>query len=160
ARRRARRARALVYVLFGSIITGLIGWLNESYLKEEMNWLITVRPYRLAQVLPYVLSPEAEQAPKPGAKFREVATDTPEMVVIPPGEFMMGSPPHENARDSNERPQHKVVFTQPFAVSKFEVTFDEWQACVAYGDCDPHVSDSGWGRGQRPVINIGWDDAQ
>jgi formylglycine-generating enzyme required for sulfatase activity len=44
-------------------------------------------------------------------------------------------------------------------VSKFEVTFDDWDACVAYGDC-PHASDSGWGRGQRPVINVAWDDAQ
>ena len=45
-------------------------------------------------------------------------------------------------------------------MSKFEVTFDEWDACVAYGDCDPRVSDSGWGRGRQPVINVTWDDAK
>jgi formylglycine-generating enzyme required for sulfatase activity len=81
-------------------------------------------------------------------------------VVVPAGEFIMGSPPDEEDRDGDEQPQHKVAFTQPFAVSKFEVTFDEWHACVAYGDCDPHVSDSGWGRGQRPVIDVSWDHAQ
>src|SRR5262249_22763223 len=42
----------------------------------------------------------------------------------------------------------------------FEVTFDEWDACVAYGDCEPPVSDSRFGRGRKPVINVTWDDAQ
>ena len=40
------------------------------------------------------------------------------------------------------------------------LTFAEWDACVAHGDCVPHVSDSGWGRGQQPAINVSWDDAQ
>jgi formylglycine-generating enzyme required for sulfatase activity len=40
------------------------------------------------------------------------------------------------------------------------LTFDEWDACAAHGDCDPHVQDSRWGRGRRPTINISWDDAQ
>jgi formylglycine-generating enzyme required for sulfatase activity len=160
ARRRAQRVQALVYVLLVGIITGLVGWINESYLTKQVNWFITVRPYMLAQVLPYVLSAEAERALKPGATFRECAKDCPEMVVVPAGEFMMGSPPDENRHDGDEDPQHKVVFAKPFAVSKFEVTFDEWQACVTYGDCDPHISDSGWGRGLQPVINVVWDDAQ
>ena len=66
----------------------------------------------------------------------------------------------EKGRMHNEGPQHRVVLAKPFAVSKFEVTFDEWDACVAYGDCDSGVSDSGWGRGRQPVINVTWDDAQ
>jgi formylglycine-generating enzyme required for sulfatase activity len=45
-------------------------------------------------------------------------------------------------------------------VSKFELTFDEWDTCVAYGECDPRISDSGWGRGQQPVIKVNWDHAQ
>jgi Sulfatase-modifying factor enzyme 1 len=40
------------------------------------------------------------------------------------------------------------------------VTFAEWDACVAFGDCNPHISDGGWGRGRQPVINVSWDDAQ
>jgi formylglycine-generating enzyme required for sulfatase activity len=39
------------------------------------------------------------------------------------------------------------------------VTFDDWDACVANGDCPP-APDSGWGRGRRPAINISWYDAQ
>ena len=54
----------------------------------------------------------------------------------------------------------QVAIAKPFAVSKFELTFAEWDACVAHGDCVPHVSDSGWGRGRQPVINVSWDDAQ
>ncbi|HKA73847.1 MAG TPA: SUMF1/EgtB/PvdO family nonheme iron enzyme [Xanthobacteraceae bacterium] len=160
ARRRARRVQAFVYVLLAGMIIGLVGWSNQSYLKEQMNWFLVVRPYMLEQVRPYVLSAEAERALEPGATFRECAKDCPEMVVVPAGEFMMGSPPDETRRDSNEGPQHEVVLAKRFAVSKFEVTFDEWQACVTYGDCDPHVSDSGWGRGRQPVIDVPWDQAR
>ena len=53
----------------------------------------------------------------------------------------------------------RTSIAKPFAVSKFEVTFDDWDACVAYGHC-PRVPDAGWGRGQLPAINVSWDDAQ
>jgi len=156
---RARRVRALVYVLLVGIIAGLVGWINQSYVKEEMNWFITMRPYMVAQVRPYVLSAEAERALEPGATFRECAKDCPEMVVVPAGEFMMGSPANEKGRLVNEDPQHRVMIARPFAVSKFEVTFADWDACVSVGGC-PHVSDSGFERGTRPVINVSWDEAQ
>ena len=66
----------------------------------------------------------------------------------------------ETGAQCERRPQHEVTIAKPFAVSKYELTFDEWDACVAYGDCDAHVDDSGWGRGQQPVINVTWNDAQ
>jgi len=113
-----------------------------------------------AQVRPHVLAAEAERALKPGGPFRECAKDCPEMVVVPAGEFMMGSPDTEAGRLVNEKPRHKVAFARPFAVSRFAVTFAEWDACVAYGDCDPRVSDSGWTRGRQPVINVTWEDAR
>jgi formylglycine-generating enzyme required for sulfatase activity len=48
-----------------------------------------------------------------------------------------------------------------FAIGKFAVTFGEWDACVADGDCGGYQpSDNGWGRGKRPVINVSWNDAQ
>jgi formylglycine-generating enzyme required for sulfatase activity len=82
------------------------------------------------------------------------------MVVVPAGEFIMGSPASEQGRYNNEQPQHKVVFARPFAVARFDVTFDDWDACVAHGDCDPRVSDGSFGRGRQPVINVTWDDAR
>jgi len=53
---------------------------------------MTMRPYMQKQVRPYVLTPEAERALQPGASFRECAKDCPEMIVLPAGEFTMGSP--------------------------------------------------------------------
>jgi formylglycine-generating enzyme required for sulfatase activity len=54
-----------------------------------------------------------------------------------------------------------VTITAPFAVGRYEVTFDEWDACVADGGCDGYrPADEGWGRGARPVIHVSWLDAQ
>jgi formylglycine-generating enzyme required for sulfatase activity len=106
------------------------------------------------------LTADAEQALKPGDTFRECVKDCPEMVVMPAGTFTMGSPLAENGRDESEGPQQEVTLAKPFAVSKFEVTFDDWDACAAHGDCDPRVSDSGFGRGKKPVINVTWIDAK
>jgi formylglycine-generating enzyme required for sulfatase activity len=84
----------------------------------------------------------------------------PEMVVVPAGSFTMGSPTNEKERGDDEGPQHLVTFSRPFAVGKFAVTFDEWDACVADNECRGYKpSDRGWGRSRRPVINVSWDDA-
>ena len=159
ARSRARRVQALVYVLLVGSIAGLIGWINQSYLREQLNWYTTVRPYMLQQVRPYVLTAAAERALKPGDSFRECAKDCPEMVVVPAGEFMMGSPADERDHYGNENPLHRVTIARPLAVSKFEVTFEQWDACVAVGTC-AHVPDSNMGRGTQPVINVTWDHVQ
>lgn len=84
----------------------------------------------------------------------------PSMVVIAPGSFVMGSPSSESEHKANEEPQHSVSINYSFAVGKFEVTFAEWDACVAAGGCTHRPDDAGWGRGTRPVINVNWDDAQ
>ena len=87
--------------------------------------------------------------------------DCPEMVVVPAGSFTMGSPDKEPEHQSTESPQHEVTFEKPFAVGKFAVTFAEWDACVDGGGCGGYrPSDQGWGRGDRPVINVSWNDAQ
>jgi formylglycine-generating enzyme required for sulfatase activity len=164
ARSRARRVRALVYVLLVGMIAGLIGWINQAYLKEEWRGYTIIRPFVQTKVQPYLLTAAQEQTLKPKDTFRECAVEQgkdycPEMVSVPVGSFMMGSLPTEQGRFENENPQHKVTIAKPLAVSKFELTFDEWDTCVADGDCPP-VSDSGFGRGQRPVINVTWDDAR
>ena len=80
--------------------------------------------------------------------------DCPEMVVVPAGSFTMGSNDYDD-----EKPPHRVNIAKPFAVGKFTVTFAEWDACVASGGCKHKPEDQGWGRGNRPVINVSWDDA-
>jgi formylglycine-generating enzyme required for sulfatase activity len=161
-RARARRAQALIYVLLVGIILGLIGLINRAYIEEQVNWYWTMRPYMVAQVRPYVLSPDAERALKPGQAFRECAKDCPQMVVVPAGEFVMGSPPTEKRRMPDEVPQHTVTIARPFAVSKYDVTFNDWDACVSVGGCprEGRAGDVDWGRDTRPVIYVSWDDAQ
>jgi formylglycine-generating enzyme required for sulfatase activity/uncharacterized caspase-like protein len=90
--------------------------------------------------------------------FRD-APLAPELVVIPAGEFMMGSPESEEGRFEDEGPQHRVTIGRRFAIARYPVTFDEYDRfCEARQREKP--SDEGWGRGRRPVINVSWDDAQ
>ena len=94
---------------------------------------------------------------KPGSEFKDCAT-CPPMIVVPPGRFVMGSPPNESGRVDNEEPTHAVTIPNAFAVGKFEITFDEWDACAADRAC-ARADDSGFGRGRRPVINMSYDSA-
>jgi formylglycine-generating enzyme required for sulfatase activity len=90
----------------------------------------------------------------------DCTTKGPEMVVVPAGSFMMGANSDQHGR-AEEDPQHNVTINRPFAVGKFAVTFAEWDTCVADGGCGGYKpSDQGWGRGDRPVIRVGWDDAK
>jgi formylglycine-generating enzyme required for sulfatase activity len=131
--------------------------------KDEINNMrfeyFTVRPHIAANFKNYVLKQEAERALRPGGTFRECAKDCPEMVVILPGEFWMGSLDGEGL--ASERPRRKVKFDKPFAVGKFEVTWDDWEACVAMRGCDGRpTGDANFGKGRRPVINVSWDQAK
>ena len=97
---------------------------------------------------------------KPGSIFRDCPA-CPEMVVVPAGGFMMGS----TGGRFDEKPVHRVTIAEPFAVGKFEVTWDEWEACVAAGACDngpvlKSGGDNGWGKGRRPVIEVSLHDAE
>ena len=84
----------------------------------------------------------------------------PEVVVVPAGRFMMGAPFDEKGRSADEGPQHLVTIDYSFAAGKYEVTFEQWDACVDDGGCSYRVDDKGWGRGKSPVINVSWEDAQ
>jgi len=101
---------------------------------------------------------EKRVAETAGAEFKECAVACPLMVVIPPGQFIMGSPEDEVGRTGNEGPRHDVAIAEPFAVSKYEVTFDQWDACVAAAAC-PRAKDA-WGRGIMPVMGVSWGDAK
>ena len=103
--------------------------------------------------------PAAVEAQNPGDTFRDCG-DCPEMVVVPSGSFMMGSPSGEEGRDDDEGPRHRVAIRKAFAVGVFEVTFREWDACVSDGGCGGYRPDDEWGRYEHPVIRVSWDDAR
>jgi formylglycine-generating enzyme required for sulfatase activity len=104
--------------------------------------------------------------PGSGKPFRDRLADgnpcpmCPEMVVVPAGVFIMGSSSSENGASAKEGPQHSVTIARPFAVGRFAVTFAEWDACVTDGRSCSAIYDEGWGRRNRPVINIQWRDAK
>ena len=92
--------------------------------------------------------------------FRD-CPECPEMVVLPGGSYMMGSPGDEAGRGGDEGPRHRVTIPRPIAVGKYEVTFAEWDVCVAAGGCGGYrPGDRGWGRGRRPVVNVSWEDVK
>jgi formylglycine-generating enzyme required for sulfatase activity len=151
ARARARRTRAVLSILVVMLIAAGIGWWKQDWLKEQYQWRVTMGAS--------VLTSEVEHALRGGAEFSDCKKGCPIMVVIPPGKFTMGSPVTEKGRGLNEGPQHEVAIAKPFAVGKYDITFAEWDLCVEAGHC-PHALDEGWGRGDRPVINVSWDEAK
>ncbi len=110
----------------------------------------------------------AQPSGAPGHVFSEPLAgggSGPEMVVIPLGAFLMGSPDDDARREANEGPQRRVVIASAFAVGRTEVTWDEWEACVAAGACESTIQeeeggDEGGGRGARPVVNVSWRDTR
>ena len=104
--------------------------------------------------------PPASPAPWPDLKvFRDVDEPwCPEMVVIPAGEFLMGSPEDEPERYSWEGPQVRVQLAK-FALGVYAVTFEEYDAFCRETD-RKLPNDRSWGRGRQPAINVSWLDAE
>ena len=105
----------------------------EPKVAEEEKWL--AREDQVKQLLAEAKAPAVE------------------MVAIPGGSFRMGDLSGDGEDD--EVPVH-VVRIAPFEMGKYEVTFSQWDACVADGGCS-RADDEGWGRGNRPVIDVSWD---
>ncbi len=105
------------------------------------------------------LPPIVPVAPDPRSVFRDrlqSGGEGPAMVRLPGGDFLMGSPEAEPER-YNDETQHRVAI-KPFAIGRTEVSFAEYDRfAAAKGRAKP--VDGGWGRGDRPVINVSWDDA-
>ena len=75
----------------------------------------------------------------------------PELVLVPAGEIAVARP------DGTGEPR-RVAFEHPFLIGRFEVTFEQWDRCYRDGGCTHRPSDRGWGRANRPVIDVSWDD--
>ncbi|MBV9861288.1 MAG: SUMF1/EgtB/PvdO family nonheme iron enzyme [Alphaproteobacteria bacterium] len=155
AQRRQAKRRRQVQAVLGFIILASLGyaaWSNRAYLEAHL-----ARGVELLR--PTILTAAAERALKPGDSFKECRGCL-EMVVVPAGNFMMGSPPDEQGRQDSEDKEHPVAIGAPFAVSRFEVTFAEWDACTALGGCPYQPADEGWKGDRQPVINVNWNDAK
>lgn len=163
AKRGKRLLQIATYALGALVILVLSAVIEQEHIIGGYRYLRFTLPYAYANGRP--LKAAAEQALKPGDSFNECLQGCPEMHVVPAGSFLMGSPATEKAHNASEAPQHLVRIAEPFAVSKFAVTFADWDACVTGGGCNDYEPAAEWGRDdpnyQRlPVINVSWEDAQ
>ena len=136
--------------------------LGDLLAEQDEHFTVTLRDPRNATIARAAATGtivDDDDPAQPGTTFRDCAA-CPELVLVPAGSYRMGSPATETGRHADEQ-QRSVTIAAPFAVGVHEVTFAEWDACVAGGGCGGHrPDDSGWGRGRRPVVNVSWDDAQ
>ena len=107
-----------------------------------------------AAILSTLAFAQAQESRLPGETFRD-CEDCTELVIVPNGEFTMGS----NDKPS-EAPPHRVVIHKAFAIGRRLITFSEWGRCVAAGGCKYSPPDPGQGGADLPVTNLSWDDAQ
>lgn len=152
--RRSQRMRAVagVAAFAAAGVLASAAWWNWSYLHTAWDMRSDHHFWRTA------LAPESETSLKASDEFQECRR-CPRMVIIPAGTFSMGTAGGEKGKFYDEFPQHGVTIKSAFAVSKFPLTFEQYDACVAIGEC-PAVGDQGWGRGRRPIINVSWNDAK
>jgi len=161
SQRRVRRGRAAITTLLLGTIAGLLGVIYKEPIAELWFEHTTLRQFIATDVKPFALSDERVMALEPGNTFQDCAKNCPKMVMVPGGAFQMGSPESEIDRFSNEGPVRTVAVSGPFAVGKFEVTWDEWNQCVAMHGCDGRpTEDANMGRANRPVINVSWKQAK
>ena len=134
---------------------------GRNYLTDERGYANLTRNPDWSVVAADTLAPvPPSPTPGDGDGGSEGNDDSvsPEMVPIPGGTFQMGD--LSGTGVDSEKPVHSVTL-RPFNLGKYEVTFTQWDACVADGGCGGYrPDDRGWGRGNRPVIDVSWDDAQ
>ena len=96
-----------------------------------------------------------------GDKIKD-CEECPELVVVPPGSFLMGGLNNGSMEPSREQPVHKVTIIYSFAVGKYEVTSAQWKACVDDGGCSNNTSPevNKQNRANHPVVRVTWRDAK
>lgn len=138
--------------------------LKENRLRHEGD-----PPPQTPAIMPNSGSNPFRPPLEPLARWREPIPGLPEeawpdMITLPAGEFLMGAPKGEEGSANIERPQRDVTIRRPFALGRTTVTFAMWDAAMAAGFVPPSGTkpppDQGWGRDDRPVINVSWHDAQ
>jgi serine/threonine-protein kinase PpkA len=126
--------------------------ISKTGYKTKTEWVeIKKEPLQVAFKLETDLDADATKSPLSSVVSGD--KNTPALIRVPAGSFTMGD-------DSNMHtaPAHKVVIAKAFAVTKYEITFAEYDF-YAQSTNRPFPGDNGWGREDRPVIHVSWDDA-
>ena len=115
-------------------------------------------PAKLAPQAPPAVAaaaPSAEKSPPVTAAEFKDCPSCPVMIRLPGrASFMMGS----NAGDPSEKPAHQVTIGAPFAIGKYEVTVEQWNACADADACPRISADANSKNG--PARDLSWDNAQ
>jgi formylglycine-generating enzyme required for sulfatase activity len=137
---------------------------REQELQPKLGWVervtLRLRPSPKPTSPPAITHSSAENAEQRAEAPARHVDLSPEiinsirmkLVLIRAGEFMMGSPPDEKERNSNEGPQHRVRITRPFYLGAHEVT--QWEYEIVMG-----ANPSSFKAPTHPVENVSWDDA-
>ncbi len=152
---------------------GVFAALARARLKELQEQKVAVLPPQ-----PEPTPPPPARSYRPGERFKD-CDHCPEMMVVPPGQFMMGSANYEKGREKKEGPQHKVTIARPFAVGEFEVTYGEFMtftretrrrpgySCATYENrltqkrTGRSYENPGFRQADRnPVVCVSWQDIQ
>lgn len=131
-------------------------WATKS-LSRPRSFLCGLALFLLLSAIGHAMPIRPAEAQQVGEVFRDCAV-CPEMVVVPAGRFLMGSPETEAGRRDNEGPQRQVSIGYAFAVGVYEVTTDEWAACVQGGACPALYEYDTESEGRLPVW-VEWDPA-
>lgn len=161
-----RSSRRIGAMVAAAAVLGVIAYFSPTLLRLLQDFSANQSNAVAAPVQQASATPETPASPEeaipthvPGYTFTD-CNGCPEMTVLAGGIFMMGSPDNEPGRGRDEGPRHEVSLA-PFAIGKYEVTFAQWDACLAGGGCNGYSPpDGGWGRGDRPVTGVSWEDAQ
>ncbi|MCV2402688.1 SUMF1/EgtB/PvdO family nonheme iron enzyme [Marinomonas sp. C2222] len=144
----------------------MIGLASASLVSVLAAVILWPSPQEEATPLPAVTATKKEtvETPPPFESLPQILEEpltaggtAPKIEKIPPAVFMMGD--QNRMGDDNEKPVHEVEVPSGFYISKHEVTFDQFDK-FAKSTGRPLPPDNGWGRGQRPVINVSWYDAK
>jgi len=150
-------------IVMACLCAGVLWWLFEE--REQSNdsvapltSTVSQKPKELLQNIErtsgeqILLKPTSLQNDSP---YSEPAVSVTTMLNIPGGQFVMGSTGHSNV----ETPAHTVT-VQTFQLGETEVTWAQYQGCIDSGACSDNAYDQGWGKANRPVINVSWNDVQ
>jgi formylglycine-generating enzyme required for sulfatase activity len=148
--------------MYGALLTKTTEITNKPIITVEPNVTDKAQDKRpnMQKVTKKKASPPPIGAPSltetlsQTTSFRDCA-ECPEMVFIAPDSYKMG----DRHGDKSEQPVHKVTLTQPFAIGKYEVTVNEWKACVNDKGCTYLPKTTGMEE-DHPVRDISWTDAQ
>ena len=164
ARRSDARGRRLKLITAVALVilagfAGVLAWQRWPTQEQPPAAEIARKEEKAVIAAPAPAPAPTRRALKPLDAFTDCG-GCPEMVMIPGGTFMIGSPADEPGRFSDEGPRHQVTI-EPFAMGKTEVTFAEWDACVTAGGCNGYKRlPLPWGRGSQPVVAVSWKDAK